>query len=34
VPSTFPGQGAALLFDADFAKKPAYAAVHDLLAGK
>ena len=34
VPSTFPGQGEALLFDANFAKKPAYTAVHDLLAGK
>jgi endo-1,4-beta-xylanase len=34
VPSTFPGQGDALLFDSSFGKKPAYQAVHDLLAGK
>jgi endo-1,4-beta-xylanase len=34
VPGTFPGQGDALPFDANFAKKPAYTAVHDLLAGK
>jgi endo-1,4-beta-xylanase len=34
VPGTFPGQGDALPFDASFAKKPAYTAVHDLLAGK
>jgi endo-1,4-beta-xylanase len=34
VPSTFPGWGDALLLDANFAKKPAYQAVHDLLAGK
>ena len=33
IPSVFPGQGDALLFDASFAKKPAYTAVHDLLAG-
>lgn len=33
VPSTFPGEGAALLVDANFAVKPAYTAVHDALAG-
>ncbi len=33
VPGSFPGQGDALLFDASFAPKPAYRAVHDLLAG-
>lgn len=32
VPSTFPGEGAALLVDANFAVKPAYTAVHDALA--
>jgi endo-1,4-beta-xylanase len=31
VPSAFPGQGAALLFDATMAPKPAYWAVHELL---
>jgi endo-1,4-beta-xylanase len=34
IPSTFGGWGDALLFDASFAKKPAYRAVHDLLAGR
>lgn len=34
IPSTFPGQGQALLFDASFAKKPAYDSVHALLAGQ
>ena len=34
IPGTFPGSGDALLFDASFAKKPAYQSVHDLLAGK
>jgi endo-1,4-beta-xylanase len=34
VPGSFPGLGDALPFDANFAKKPAYTAVHDLLAGK
>ena len=34
IPSTFPGTGDALLFDASYAKKPAYDAVNDLLAGK
>jgi endo-1,4-beta-xylanase len=31
IPSAFPGQGAALLFDEAFAPKPAYWAVHELL---
>lgn len=34
VPSTFPGQGEALLFDAAFRPKPAYGAVKDFLAGR
>lgn len=34
IPSTFSGQGAALLFDANFQPKPAYAAVNDILSGK
>ena len=34
IPGTFAGQGDALLFDASFAKKPAYQSVHALLAGK
>ncbi|MBB4910106.1 endo-1,4-beta-xylanase [Actinophytocola algeriensis] len=33
VPSTFPGEGAALLVDENFQRKPAYTAVHDALAG-
>jgi endo-1,4-beta-xylanase len=33
VPSTFPGEGAALLADATFQRKPSYTAVHDALAG-
>jgi endo-1,4-beta-xylanase len=33
VPNTFPGEGAALLVDANFQRKPAYTAVHDALAG-
>ena len=33
VPSTFPGEGAALLVDENFQIKPAYTAVHDALAG-
>jgi endo-1,4-beta-xylanase len=33
VPSTFPGEGAALLVDENFGVKPAYTAVHDALAG-
>ena len=32
VPDTFSGQGAALLYDANYAPKPAYTAVHDALA--
>lgn len=31
IPGTFPGMGAALLFDAGFLPKPAYSAVNDLL---
>lgn len=31
VPATFPGSGAALLFDAAYTPKPAYAAVADAL---
>lgn len=34
VPSTFPGYGAALLFDQTFQPKAAYTAVNALLAGK
>lgn len=33
VPSTFPGEGAALLVNETFQVKPAYTAVHDALAG-
>ncbi|GAA0833726.1 endo-1,4-beta-xylanase [Streptosporangium amethystogenes subsp. fukuiense] len=33
VPDTFPSEGAALIYDANYAKKPAYTAVHDALAG-
>ena len=33
VPSTFAGQGAALLFDESFQPKPAYTAVNALFAG-
>ncbi|GAA3443861.1 endo-1,4-beta-xylanase [Planomonospora venezuelensis] len=33
VPDTFPGQGAALIYDENYGKKPAYTAVHDALAG-
>jgi endo-1,4-beta-xylanase len=34
IPGTFPGQGAANLFDESFRPKPAYSAVNDLLAGR
>jgi endo-1,4-beta-xylanase len=34
IPTTFPGQGDALLFDAAFRPKPAYTAVNDFLAGR
>ncbi len=34
IPGTFAGFGEALLFDNAFARKPAYTAVNDLLAGK
>jgi endo-1,4-beta-xylanase len=33
VPGTFPGQGAALLYDANYQPKPAYAAVATALGG-
>ncbi|WP_203863764.1 endo-1,4-beta-xylanase, partial [Planobispora rosea] len=33
VPDTFSGQGAALIYDENYGKKPAYTAVHDALAG-
>ncbi|MFI6506460.1 endo-1,4-beta-xylanase [Streptosporangium sp. NPDC050855] len=33
VPDTFSGQGAALIYDENYAAKPAYTAVHDALAG-
>jgi endo-1,4-beta-xylanase len=33
VPSTFAGQGAALLFDANFARKPAYTSTLQALGG-
>ncbi|MER7503165.1 endo-1,4-beta-xylanase [Nonomuraea pusilla] len=33
VPDTFPGQGAALVYDEAYQKKPSYTAVHDALAG-
>lgn len=32
VPGTFPGQGAACLYDENSTAKPAYTAVHDVLA--
>ncbi|WP_240506267.1 endo-1,4-beta-xylanase [Thermoactinospora rubra] len=33
VPDTFQGQGAALIYDENYGKKPSYNAVHDALAG-
>ncbi len=33
VPDTFPGEGAALVADENFQRKPAYTAMHDALAG-
>lgn len=33
VPDTFPGQGAALPLDENYQAKPAYQALHDVLAG-
>ncbi|MGI5272093.1 endo-1,4-beta-xylanase [Nonomuraea sp. CA-218870] len=32
VPDTFPGEGAALIYDENYQQKPAYTAVHDALA--
>ncbi|RYP89347.1 hypothetical protein DL769_000102 [Monosporascus sp. CRB-8-3] len=32
IPNTFPGQGAALLYDENFSKKPAWTAVSSVLA--
>jgi endo-1,4-beta-xylanase len=32
VPGTFPGEGQALIYDANYNQKPAYTAVHDALA--
>jgi len=31
IPDFFPGKGWALLWDANYQKKPAYTAVHDAL---
>ncbi|MFG1710046.1 endo-1,4-beta-xylanase [Nonomuraea sp. M3C6] len=33
VPDTFPGQGAALIYNENYQQKPSYTAVHDALAG-
>ncbi|MEV4397488.1 endo-1,4-beta-xylanase [Nonomuraea sp. NPDC049607] len=33
VPDTFPGQGAALIYNESYQQKPSYTAVHDALAG-
>ncbi|MFC5824504.1 endo-1,4-beta-xylanase [Nonomuraea insulae] len=33
VPDTFAGQGAALIYDESYQRKPSYTAVHDALAG-
>ncbi|GAA3458680.1 endo-1,4-beta-xylanase [Saccharothrix longispora] len=33
IPSVFPGEGAALIYDENFAKKPSYWAVHEALGG-
>ncbi|MBG0813757.1 endo-1,4-beta-xylanase [Planomonospora sp. ID82291] len=33
VPDTFSGQGAALIYDENYGRKPSYTAVHDALAG-
>ncbi|MFD1151163.1 endo-1,4-beta-xylanase [Saccharothrix hoggarensis] len=33
IPSVFPGEGAALIYDEDFAKKPSYWAVYEALGG-
>ncbi|KAK1777255.1 glycoside hydrolase superfamily [Copromyces sp. CBS 386.78] len=34
IPQTFPGQGAALLYDSNFSKKPAWTSVSSVLAAK
>ncbi|MFD1502914.1 endo-1,4-beta-xylanase, partial [Streptosporangium lutulentum] len=33
VPETFPSEGAALIYDENYAQKPSYTAVHNALAG-
>ncbi|MEJ2851867.1 MULTISPECIES: endo-1,4-beta-xylanase [unclassified Saccharothrix] len=33
IPSVFPGEGAALIYDENFAKKPSYWAVYEALGG-
>lgn len=33
IPSVFPGQGAALIYDEDYRKKPSYWAVYEALGG-
>jgi endo-1,4-beta-xylanase len=33
VPGTFPGEGAALPYNENYAPKPAYQSLHDALAG-
>ncbi|MBF8185174.1 endo-1,4-beta-xylanase [Nonomuraea sp. K274] len=33
VPDTFSGEGAALIYDENYQRKPSYTAVHDALAG-
>ncbi|WP_033443583.1 endo-1,4-beta-xylanase [Saccharothrix sp. NRRL B-16314] len=33
IPSVFPGEGAALIYDEDFARKPSYWAVYEALGG-
>lgn len=34
IPATFPGEGEADLYNADYTRKPAYQAVADALQGK
>jgi endo-1,4-beta-xylanase len=33
VPGTFPGEGAALPYNENYAPKPAYQSLHDALGG-